>query len=127
MGADAKIQELKLELPKAPKPVATYKTALRVGNMLYVSGHGPLKADGTMIVNPGGDVATNGRVSLNQLLSTLQTIIGTSVTPAYGPSRAGDVRDSQADIAKAARLLGYAPSVPFDEGLRRTVAWALGR
>ena len=73
------------------------------------------------------NVATNGRVSLNQLLSTLQTIIGTSVTPAYGPSRAGDVRDSQADIAKAARLLGYAPSVPFDEGLRRTVAWALGR
>ena len=73
------------------------------------------------------NVATNGRVSLNQLLSRLQTIIGTSVAPVHGPSRAGDVRDSQADIAKAARLLGYAPTVPFDEGLRRTVAWALGR
>ena len=43
---EARIQELHLTLPPAPKPVAKYKTALQVGNMLYVSGHGPLKADG---------------------------------------------------------------------------------
>ena len=49
MSAEAKIVELKLELPKAPKPVATYKTAVRHGNLLYVSGHGPLKTDGTQI------------------------------------------------------------------------------
>jgi len=36
------------------------------------------------------------------------------------------VRDSQASIEKAVRLLGYAPIVPFDEGLRRTVAWFRG-
>ena len=73
------------------------------------------------------NVATNGRVSLNQLLATLQQLLGTAVTPSHGPSRPGDVRDSQADITKAAALLGYAPIVPFEEGLRRTVAWALGR
>jgi nucleoside-diphosphate-sugar epimerase len=41
----------------------------------------------------------------------------------YAESRAGDVRDSQADIAKARRILGYEPTVAFEEGLRRTVDW----
>ncbi|MCC7178186.1 MAG: SDR family oxidoreductase [Acidobacteria bacterium] len=72
------------------------------------------------------NVATAGRVSLNELLRVLQGILGTSLTPVYGPPRIGDVRDSQASIDKAARLLGYAPSVLFEEGLRRTVAWFRG-
>lgn len=72
------------------------------------------------------NVATAGRVSLNELLRVLQGILGTSLTPVYGPPRIGDVRDSQASIDKAARLLGYAPVVPFEEGLRRTVAWFRG-
>jgi enamine deaminase RidA (YjgF/YER057c/UK114 family) len=47
--AEKRIQELHLTLPPAPKPVAVYKTAVKLGNMLYVSGHGPLKADKSMI------------------------------------------------------------------------------
>ena len=39
----------------APKPVATYVTAVRVGNLLYVSGHGPLNPDGTLHVGRVGD------------------------------------------------------------------------
>jgi enamine deaminase RidA (YjgF/YER057c/UK114 family) len=42
---EARIQELKLTLPTVPKPVAKYKTAMLIGNMLYVSGHGPVKID----------------------------------------------------------------------------------
>jgi enamine deaminase RidA (YjgF/YER057c/UK114 family) len=49
MGAEERLAALKLELPPAPKPVATYVTALRVGDLLYVSGHGPLKPDGSLI------------------------------------------------------------------------------
>jgi enamine deaminase RidA (YjgF/YER057c/UK114 family) len=49
MGAEDRLAELKLELPAAPKPMATYVTAMRVGDLLYVSGHGPLRSDGTMI------------------------------------------------------------------------------
>ena len=45
-NADSRIQELKLTLPPPPKPVAKYKPAVLVGNVLYVSGHGPLHADG---------------------------------------------------------------------------------
>lgn len=49
MGAEERLAALKLELPPAPKPVATYVTALRVGEGLYISGHGPLKPDGSLI------------------------------------------------------------------------------
>jgi nucleoside-diphosphate-sugar epimerase len=69
------------------------------------------------------NVATGGRISLNELFTTLRTIIGANVEPEYLPERAGDVRDSQADIGKAQRILGYAPVVSFEDGLRRTVDW----
>ena len=69
------------------------------------------------------NVATGSRISLNQLFTTVKTLTGSSLVASYGPSRAGDVRDSQADISKAERVLGYTPIVPFDEGLKRTLAW----
>jgi nucleoside-diphosphate-sugar epimerase len=69
------------------------------------------------------NVATEGRISLNQLLRELQRVIGTDLQPIYGAPRVGDVRDSQASIAKARRILGYEPTVSFEEGLRHTVAW----
>jgi enamine deaminase RidA (YjgF/YER057c/UK114 family) len=46
---DTRIQELHLTLPPAPKPVAKYRTAVRQGNLLYLSGHGPLQPDGSLI------------------------------------------------------------------------------
>ena len=49
MSADARLAELGIELPPAPKPVGVYKPALIVGDMVYMSGHGPLKSDGTLI------------------------------------------------------------------------------
>lgn len=54
MGAEERLAALNLELPPAPKPVATYVTALRVGEFLYVSGHGPVKSDGTLILGKVG-------------------------------------------------------------------------
>lgn len=69
------------------------------------------------------NVATGGRISLNALLSTLQRLTGSGVAPRYEAARAGDVRDSQADITKAERLLGYRPVVGLEEGLERTLAW----
>lgn len=49
MDADLRLSELNLQLPPAPKPAGVYKPALLVGSHVYVSGHGPLKADGTLI------------------------------------------------------------------------------
>ena len=54
MSAEARLKELKLELPPAPKPAGVYKPVVVVGNMAYVSGHGPLKSDGTMITGKVG-------------------------------------------------------------------------
>jgi nucleoside-diphosphate-sugar epimerase len=69
------------------------------------------------------NVATGGRVSLNELFQAVRSITGAKVEPVYAEPRAGDVRDSQADIEKARRLLGYEPLVEFDRGLEKTVEW----
>ena len=76
------------------------------------------KANGEII-----NVATGGRISLNQLFYAMRDVVGGTLEPIYGESRQGDVRDSQADIQKAKALLGYEPTVPFEEGLARTIAW----
>ena len=69
------------------------------------------------------NVATGGRISLNDLFTTLRNLLGARVEPIYAEPRAGDVRDSQADISKARRILGYEPIVDFHDGLKRTVDW----
>jgi nucleoside-diphosphate-sugar epimerase len=69
------------------------------------------------------NVATGGRISLNQLFRTVRDLVGAKIEPIYSDTRAGDVRDSQADISKARRLLGYEPVVTFEEGLEKTVEW----
>jgi len=69
------------------------------------------------------NVATGGRISLNELFRTMRELAGGSVEPTYVETRAGDVRDSQADISKAVKLLGYRPTVGLEEGLRLTVDW----
>ena len=69
------------------------------------------------------NVATGGRISLNTLFETMRKLVGADVRPSYNEPRKGDVRDSQADISKARRLLGYEPKVSFEEGLQRTVDW----
>lgn len=119
--------------------ISLFISALADGRQPTIFGDGEQTRDFTYVANvvdgvlraavtPGlaGQVvnlATGGRVSLNQLFGTLRDIIGSDLTPSYGEPRAGDVRDSQADITRARTLLGYEPIVSFQEGLRRTVAW----
>jgi nucleoside-diphosphate-sugar epimerase len=69
------------------------------------------------------NVATGGRISLNELFRTVRELTGAKVEPTYAEPRAGDVRDSQADIGKARRLLGYEPIVDLARGLQKTVEW----
>ena len=82
MSAEARIKELKLELPPAPKPVAVYRPLVIVGNMAYVSGHGPLKADKSLIVGRvGADLTLDqGKAAARQvglaILATLRDQLG---------------------------------------------------
>ena len=69
------------------------------------------------------NVATESRISLNELFRTMRRLVGSEINPKYAPARAGDVRDSQADITRARTILGYKPIISFEEGLRQTLEW----
>ncbi|MGL4423917.1 MAG: RidA family protein [Gemmataceae bacterium] len=79
---ETRVQELHLVLPPAPKPVAVYKSAVRVGNLLFLSGHGPLKPDGTLILGKVGADLTmeQGNEAARQtglaMLATLRATLG---------------------------------------------------
>jgi UDP-N-acetylglucosamine/UDP-N-acetyl-alpha-D-glucosaminouronate 4-epimerase len=119
--------------------ISLFATALLEGRQPVIYGDGEQTRDFTYVANvvdgvlraceaPGAagqmmNVATGGRISLNDLLTTMNGILGTKITAVYEEPRAGDVRDSQADISKAKALLGYAPIVGLEEGLRRTLDW----
>ena len=82
MSAENRIAQLNLTLPKAPKPVAVYKPLVIVGNIAYVSGHGPVRTDGTLIAGVvGRDLDLDaGKLAARQvglaLLSTLRGELG---------------------------------------------------
>jgi nucleoside-diphosphate-sugar epimerase len=119
--------------------ISLFSTALLEGRRPVIYGDGEQTRDFTYIANvvdgvlraceasnASGEVinvATGGRVSLNELLRTMNGIVGTNIEAIYKDPREGDVRDSQADIAKARRLLGYTPLVTLEDGLRRTLDW----
>jgi UDP-glucose 4-epimerase len=69
------------------------------------------------------NTATGTRITLNETFRILQELTGYNGEPAYAAPRAGDIRDSLADIRLAGELMGYTPAVDFREGLRRTVEW----
>ena len=119
--------------------ISVFISALLVGRQPTIYGDGEHTRDFTYVANvvdgvlrachapkAAGEVvnvATAGRVSLNHLFQTVRDLMGSTVEPIYAAPRAGDVKDSQADISKAKLLLGYTPTVPFEEGLGKTVAW----
>ena len=82
MSADHRFAELDLTLPPAPKPAGVYKPSLQVGNLLYISGHGPLLPDGTLISGEvGGDLSEeDGYRAARQvgltILATLKAQLG---------------------------------------------------
>lgn len=79
---ESRIIALNLSLPPAPKPVGVYKPVLIIDKMLYVSGQGPVKSDGTLITGRVGDNLTmeEGKMAARQvgltMLSTIQSQIG---------------------------------------------------
>jgi UDP-N-acetylglucosamine 4-epimerase len=81
--------------------------------------------DNPEAVNQVYNIAVGDRTSLNDLFNILKEEAKTDINPIYGPDRAGDIRDSLADISKAKKLLGYDPQVRIREGLQKTYQWFL--
>ncbi|MEF8698669.1 MAG: SDR family oxidoreductase [Candidatus Accumulibacter sp. UW20] len=89
--------------------------------------------DDPAAVNQVYNVAVDDRTSLNRLFEILRDELlelrpeVRAARPIYGDFRAGDVRHSQADIGKAARLLGYVPSHRLTDGVRAAMPWYVSR
>ncbi len=69
------------------------------------------------------NVAVGERTSLNQLFNILSNKLNAGIKPNYGAPRAGDIRDSLANIDKASNLLGYHPHIDIKTGLEITLDW----
>jgi UDP-glucose 4-epimerase len=119
--------------------ISLFSTALIEGRQPIIYGDGEQTRDFTYVANvvdgvlractapdAAGEVinvACGTRISLNELLRVMNIVVGTNLRAVYREARAGDVRDSQADISKAKALLGYTPIVALEEGLRHTLDW----
>src|SRR3954468_5962930 len=83
MSPETRLKELNLQLPTAPKPVAVYKPVVLAGSIAYVSGHGPIKSDKSLITGRGGaDLNVEaGKAAARQtglaILATLRSHLGT--------------------------------------------------
>jgi UDP-glucose 4-epimerase len=82
-----------------------------------------LAATAAGVTRVTANVGCGGRYNLLDLLARIGDAVGSVADPVFEPTRPGDVRDSEADISVAREQLGYAVLVPFDAGVRRTVAW----
>lgn len=95
----------------------TYIDNVVAGNLLAAEAPAE-KVAGQMM-----NLATGQKITLNQTFAILKDLTGYKGEPAYAEARAGDIKESLADIRRAQSALGYAPTVDFREGLRRTVDW----
>ncbi|MCZ2157570.1 MAG: SDR family oxidoreductase [Bryobacterales bacterium] len=88
-----------------------------VARLNVLAGHEPA-ANGKLL-----NAGNGNRYSLNTVWATLQQIAGTSLTAQFADARAGDVRDSQADVTALYATLPYRPHFDLEQGLRRTYEW----
>jgi nucleoside-diphosphate-sugar epimerase len=118
--------------------IPSFASAAAAGKLPVIYGDGNQTRDFTYVENaiqanllaadaeraPGSviNVAAGERTSINDLWYGIREIVGVDGEARYEPARAGDVRDSLADLSRAVELLGYEPAVGLEEGLRRTVA-----
>jgi nucleoside-diphosphate-sugar epimerase len=85
----------------------------------WLAAHAPAKVcDGRAI-----NIACNRATTLNQILDLLRELLGTKLQAKYEPVRAGDIKDSLADVSLAEKTIGYKPLVFFEEGLRMAIDW----
>lgn len=80
-------------------------------------------ADSPQAVGRVLNVACGQQFSLLDLITSINHVLGTNIEPIFDEPRAGDVRESLADISAAREILDYAPAVSFEEGLRRSIEY----
>ena len=70
------------------------------------------------------NISTTDAVTVNTVVDTIKELLGKNhIEPIYTDPRAGDIKHSLADISKAKKLIGFEPSISFDQGIRRAIDW----
>lgn len=69
------------------------------------------------------NIACGQRITVNEVITLINQLLGKSVQPIYKPARAGDVKHSLASIELADKVIGYQPVVSFRDGLRQAIEW----
>ncbi len=80
------------------------------------------KAD-SLYAGEAYNIAYGGREFLIDVYNTINRILGKDISPVFGDVREGDIHDSNADISKASKCLGYNPSWNFENGLKEAISW----
>jgi UDP-N-acetylglucosamine/UDP-N-acetylgalactosamine 4-epimerase len=93
-----------------------------VENAVQINIKGMLTANDTAF-NKAYNVAVGERFTVNELYKACQTQLGSNFAPTYREPRAGDIRDSLADVSLAKNLLGYEPTKNFEDGLITTIEY----
>ena len=122
--------------------IPLFITAIAAGEPIRIEGDGEQRRDFTYVDNVvdgtirAADVeGANGRIfnvaasspaSVNQVAETIERILGQQAERVPAPRRAGDIRDSWADVTAAREVLGYVPTIGLEDGLRRTAEALLG-
>ncbi|MEA3056507.1 MAG: UDP-glucose 4-epimerase [Actinomycetota bacterium] len=79
--------------------------------------------DPALVSGKAFNIACGGRFSILETLELIARLLDVEANPIFTESRAGDVRQSCADISAARAVLGYEPDIDFEAGMARTVAW----
>ena len=114
----------------AGEPVTIYGDGEQSRDFTFVDnvvGANLLAADAPGVGGEILNIATGSSVTVNALADAVGALLAKPVAKAYEPAREADVRASWADVAEAKRLLGFEPQIDFDDGLRRTADYLLGR
>jgi len=69
------------------------------------------------------NISTKNAVTVNTVVNTIKELLGKDIAPKYLPPRFGDIKHSLADVSRAKEVIGYEPTIGFDEGIRKAIDW----